>query len=121
MHNGMVFPIVDDLISNNKGIIAPNKTLFPDNARGTKTITVNGHQIHLIINGGITKLQESARFLGNFNGFYPMSIDKVDVNVRSLKNSFFFVCDIILIFFIMYANIFVVMGESMEKYLMKNL
>lgn len=85
MHNGMVFPIVDDLISNNKGIIAPNKTLFPDNARGTKTITVNGHQIHLIINGGITKLQESAGFLGNFNGFYPMSIDKVDVNVRSLK------------------------------------
>ena len=81
----MVFPIIDDLISNNKGIIAPNKTLFPDNARGTKTITVNGHQIHLIINGGITKLQESAGFLGNFNGFYPMSIDKVDVNKRVLK------------------------------------
>ena len=85
MHNGMVFPIIDDLISNNKGIIAPNKTLFPDNARGSKVINVNGHQIHLIINGGITKLQESAGFLGHFNGFYPMSIDKVNVNQRVLK------------------------------------
>ena len=85
MHNVMVFPIIDDLISNNKGIIAPNKSLFPDNARGAKIITVNGHQIHLIINGGITKLQESAGFLGHFNGFYPMSIDKVNVNQRVLK------------------------------------
>lgn len=85
MHNGMVFPVIDDIIRNNKGIIAPNKSLFPDNARGSKVITINGHEIHLIINGGITKLQESAGFLEKFNVFYPMSIDEVKVNSRKLQ------------------------------------
>lgn len=85
MHNGMVFPIIDDIIRNNRGIIAPNKSLFPDNARGSKVLTINGHEIHLIINGGITKIQESAGFLERFNVFYPMSIDEVKVNSRKLQ------------------------------------
>lgn len=82
MHNGMLLPIIDKLIKNNIGIIAPNKSLFPDNARGIKTMEVDGKTINLIITGGIIKLAECTGILEKFNCFYPMEIDEININVQ---------------------------------------
>lgn len=75
----------DDKIKGNVGIIAPNKSLFPDNARGTKDINVGDKDIHLIINGGITKLSECTNILGKFNGIYKMNIDEIKINSKVKK------------------------------------
>lgn len=80
MHNGMVPLIIDRIINNNIGIISPQKTLFPKVARGVKKITKDDKDIYLIINGGITKLQETSGKLSNLNFLYPMGIDEININ-----------------------------------------
>lgn len=93
MHNGMMLPILDHFFDGNKGIlnnlfdkheglIAPNKSFRPDNARGVKEINIDGKTIYLIITSGITKLAESAKILSHFNFLYPMSME--DINVKKL-------------------------------------
>lgn len=77
MHEGCVPPILDDLIPGNKGIISPQKTLFPGKSRG---IIKTGYGSLCIINGGITKIHESANaVLQPFNGVFPMHMDVIDV------------------------------------------
>lgn len=82
MHNGMMPLVLDKLVKNNIGIISPQRTLFPPLSRGVKELSIidNDHSINLIINGGITKLQETSGFLKNFNFLYPMSIDEININ-----------------------------------------
>lgn len=82
MHNGMVLPILDKIFPKNRGIIAPNKSLYPDNARGIKEISYNGKKIYLIINPGITKLQECSG-LSSINFFFPKETD--NIIVKTLK------------------------------------
>lgn len=84
MHNGMI-PYPFDKIKGNTGIIAPDKSLFPDNARGTKDINVGDKDIHLIINGGITKLSECTNVLSKFNNIYKMNIDEIEINSKIKK------------------------------------
>lgn len=60
MHNGMVFNIISGIFPKNRGIIAPNKKLYPDNARGIKKVMVDGKEVTLVISGGITKISKSA-------------------------------------------------------------
>ena len=38
MHNGCIPPIIDELFKNDRGIIAPNKKIFPKNARGISIV-----------------------------------------------------------------------------------
>lgn len=90
MHNGVVPPILDGIIKGNKGLIAPNKTLFPDNSRGIKEIDIDNKKVYLIITGGITKIQECAsKLLRPFNHLYPMSINDIMINYTySNKNTY---------------------------------
>lgn len=84
MHNGMMLPILDHLFRNsNKGIISPDRKLFPDNTRGIKEIEIDGKKIYLVITGGITKLGETTGFLSKFNSLYPMSVNHI--YVKTLK------------------------------------
>lgn len=76
MHNGMIPYLCDKFIRNNRGIISPYGELFANNTRGT--IDING--IHLIINGGITKLSLSSGIFRYFNFIYPISMDKIVIN-----------------------------------------
>ena len=79
MHNGLVMPIINELIKNNIGIITPSSKLFKDNCRGDKTIK-NGDSItNLIISGGITKLAYNSGFLRNFNFIYPSNIENIKI------------------------------------------
>ena len=77
MHNGIVPGFIDKFIKNNKGLIAPNKKLFPDNARGIKKI---GNAL-LIINGGITKLSYVSG-ISKFNFLFSMDIDEINIVKR---------------------------------------
>lgn len=82
MHEGMMPPILDDVISTNHGLIAPSKFFLPKNARGTIQ-TENGQ--YLIISGGITKIaEENPKILHPANHFYPMSIE--DITLTSDKD-----------------------------------
>ena len=83
MHNGILPPIIDKIIPGNRGIIAPNKSLFPDNSRNIKNIKIGNKEIHLIINGGISKLNENTGILQKFNIFFPMAID--EINIKKLS------------------------------------
>jgi len=75
MHNGVVPPIFDELFNNNRGIIAPNKRVFPKYARGIikkDNITV--------ISGGITKISNSAgKVLKWLDIFFPISINYIEI------------------------------------------
>ena len=76
----MIPPVLDELIDNNKGLIAPNKSLFPDNARGRKTKIIDNQIIDMIISSGIVKLQECApQILHPFNEIYPMGIEYIKI------------------------------------------
>ena len=69
MHNGMVFSVIDGIFPKNRGIIAPNKSLYPDNARGIKKVKIDNKEITLVISGGITKLSKSSVKLLHFGDY----------------------------------------------------
>lgn len=82
-HNGMVPKILDKFFKPNQGIIAPNKKLFPDVARGKIITRLPNKDITLIINGAITKLSErSAKLLSNFNFIYNIDINKITITSK---------------------------------------
>ena len=77
-HGGMVPKIFNRLFKKNQGLIAPNKKLFPEVARGKIERNIFNKKITIIINGGITKLgDKSARILSKLNFFYNIDINKI--------------------------------------------
>lgn len=77
-HNGMVPKILNKFFKKNQGIIAPNKRLFPEIARGKIEINIFNKKIIIIITGGITKLGEkSAKILSKLNFLYNIDINKI--------------------------------------------
>ena len=75
MHNGMMPPILDQLIRNNYGIIAPGKTLFPKYSRGL----IKFNNTTLIICKGYTKLAKHSYFLRFLNIFYTKELEKIRI------------------------------------------
>ena len=87
MHNGVVPIIIDDIFKGNRGIIAPNKKLFPKLARG-----VYRNKNILIISSGITKIARSAGvFLRLFNIFFPIGINVIDFKDKYMITNKYFV------------------------------
>lgn len=84
MHNGVVPPVLDNIVKNNRGIISPDKSLFPSNARGVKTIESHLVNTNIIITGGVTKLSTVSN-LGVFNNIFPMSVEDIRINKKVLK------------------------------------
>lgn len=77
MHNGCVFPVLDELMPGIIGLVSPQRELFPSNCRG---IIRTAYGSLCIINGGITKIHESAKaVLQPFNKLFPMHMDVVDI------------------------------------------
>lgn len=77
-HGGMVPKILNKFFPPNTGIIAPNKSLFPENARGKIEKNMFNKKITIIITSGITKLGEkSAKGLSKFNFLYNIDINKI--------------------------------------------
>lgn len=85
-HNGMVPDILKSLFPKNKGLIAPNKTLFPEIAKGKIEVNQDNKKITIIINGAITKLSsKSSKILSKLNIVYPMSINKIIITKKRGK------------------------------------
>lgn len=85
MHNGCVPPILYELWNSDRGLIAPNKELFPKTERNTlKTIDDK-----LIVNGPITTFQECTGKLQLLNILFPSYISVLDftddVNFKTKK------------------------------------
>ena len=77
-HNGMVPKFLSKIFKKNQGIIAPNKRLFPEVARGKIEINMFNKKITIIITGGITKLGEkSAKLLSKLNFLYNIDLNKI--------------------------------------------
>lgn len=77
-HAGMVPKILDNFFKPNQGIIAPNKKLFPEIARGRVVNRLPSKDVTLIITGGITKLSmHSAKILNKLNFVYNIDINKI--------------------------------------------
>ena len=77
-HNGMVPDWLIFLFKNNMGLIAPNKNLFPEIAKGKIEKQIGNKQITIIINGAYTKLsKKSGKILSNLNFIYNKSVNKV--------------------------------------------
>lgn len=68
MHNGCVPPIVNEIWTSSYGLIAPNKTLFPNNARNT----LKKKEDKLIVNGALVTFQETAKWFQIFNFLFPI-------------------------------------------------
>jgi len=85
-HNGMVPNILEKIIPDNYGIIAPNKKLFPRLARGKMEKYIKNHKITIIINGGVTKLSlKSSKLLNSLNWLYDISINKIIITKKRGK------------------------------------
>lgn len=85
-HNGMVPGILKPLFPKNKGLIAPNKTLFPEIAKGKIEVNQDNKKITIIINGAITKLSsKSSKILSKLNIVCPMSINKIIITKKRGK------------------------------------
>ena len=77
-HGGMVPKILDKFFKPNQGIIAPNKKLLPDVARGKVINRMPNKDVTLIINSGTTKLSShSAKLLNKLNFVYNIDINKI--------------------------------------------
>ena len=77
-HGGMVPNILSKFFKRNYGLVAPNKQIFPEVARGKIEKNIGNKKITIIINGGITKLGErSAKMLKKFNFLFDMEINKI--------------------------------------------
>jgi len=77
-HNGMVPGWLEFLFKDNMGIIAPNKQLFPEIARGKIEKNMGKKMITIIINGAYTKLsKKSGKILSNLNFLYNKSVNKI--------------------------------------------
>ena len=74
MHNGIVPPIFDEIFDNDIGLVAPNKSLFPKNARGVLKRTSN-----LIISSGVTKFSKGTKLFSIFNVLFPMGINYITI------------------------------------------
>lgn len=79
MHKGLMLPILDELIKNNKGLVSPYLRPLPDNARGVKFLNCDGKVTTLIISGGITKMASDSFIKRNLNHFYPLDFEEVSI------------------------------------------
>lgn len=78
MHNGCVFPIIDEIWKSNKGFISASKKLFSHNCRGKIIRRTKNKTINIIISGGITIFSKCApKFLHPFNIIYPHHINQI--------------------------------------------
>ena len=82
-HGGMVPNFLSKFFKKNQGIIAPNKKIFPDVARGKIENYLKDKKITLIITSGVTKLSShSAKVLNKLNFVYNIDINKIIITSK---------------------------------------
>ena len=74
MHNGVVPPILYEIWNSSKGIIAPNRTLFPKNSRNT----LKAKDDKLVVTGALSTIHEYLKPYNMFNFIYPSYMTILD-------------------------------------------
>ena len=67
MHNGVVPPVLDELLSSSRGIISPTKKWAPENSRNT----LKTYADKLLVVGALTTFHECIKPLNKLNAFFP--------------------------------------------------
>ena len=67
MHNGVVPPVLDELLSGSHGIISPTKKWAPNNSRNT----LRTYADKLLVVGALTTFHECIKPLDKLNAFFP--------------------------------------------------
>ena len=83
MHNGCVPPGIYEIWRSSKGIISPDKSLFPNNARNT----LKTKDDKLIVSGPITMFSKHTPFLRALNLIFPMYMTVIDFTCDEKYNT----------------------------------
>ena len=70
MHNGCVFPGLNELWRSEKGIISPKKEFFSNNSRNT----LNNIDDKLLVNGPITTFHGNKKLFNKLNFLFPINV-----------------------------------------------
>ena len=68
MHNGCIPPMLDELWNSTRGLISPDNSLFPKNARNT----LKYRDDKLLVNGALTTFHECSGPLEKLNFLFPI-------------------------------------------------
>lgn len=86
MHNGCVFPILDEIWKSDRGIINASKNLFSHNCRGKIIKKYDTKNINLIISGGITTFSEhTPKILHPFDKIFAHHINQIIITNNKEK------------------------------------
>lgn len=83
MHHGCVPPLINEIWTSSRGFIAPNKTLFPKDARNT----MKKKEDKLIVNGALVTFQKCAKWMQLFNFLFPIEITAIEYTNDSTYNT----------------------------------
>lgn len=75
MHGGLVHPLIRPLFKDGRGIISPDKKLFPKRTRGMNKLG----EIDLFISDAYTKLPENAKIFRHLDKLYPKKIEEIKI------------------------------------------
>lgn len=67
MHNGVMPPVLDELINSSRGLISPTKKWAPENSRNT----LKSYADKLLVVGALTTFHECIKPLNKLNIFFP--------------------------------------------------
>lgn len=93
MHNGGVFPVLDEIWKSNTGLISASKKIFNHNCRGRIIKNNNGKITNFIISGGIIMFSKcSPKFFHPFNIIYPHHVNQIIItdNKEEASNKTFY-------------------------------
>lgn len=76
MHNGCVFPGLNELWRSEKGIISPKKEFFSNNSRNT----LNNIDDKLLVNGPITTFHGNKKLFNKLNFLFPINVSLMIFN-----------------------------------------
>lgn len=79
MHNGCVPPLIYELWHSDRGIISPNKRLFPKNTRNT----LKCKNDKLIVNGPLTMFSKNIFLFNLLNKMFPIYMSVLEITNES--------------------------------------
>lgn len=78
MHNGIVPPMLDELLATSRGIISPSKKIAPNNSRNT----LKTYADKLLVVGALTTFHECIKPLDKLNAFFPSYLAVMEFTKR---------------------------------------
>ena len=80
MHNGVVPPVLDELLSGSRGIISPTKKWAPNNSRNT----LRTYADKLLVVGALTTFHECIKPLDKLNAFFPSYLALMEFTTKKI-------------------------------------